>query len=87
MLGVKTIKPANERKAQYALSKIVIKQLKDSWINVKNLGSRSRRESLVPLLIDGLGVKIPYQSVLKDRSEVFIRIDYFTASLSIWIAP
>ena len=34
-------------------------------------------ESLVPFLIDGLGVKIPYQSVLKDRSEVFIRIDYF----------
>ena len=34
-------------------------------------------ESLVPFLSDDLGVKIPFQGVLKDRSQVFIRTDYF----------
>ena len=34
-------------------------------------------ESLVPFPYDDLGVKVPFQSVFKDRTEVFIRIDYF----------
>ena len=35
-------------------------------------------ESLVPFLCDDLCVKVPFQSVLKDRTEVLIRVDYFS---------
>ena len=31
----------------------------------------------MPFLSDGLSVKIPLQGVLKDCSEVFMRMDYF----------
>ena len=34
-------------------------------------------ESLVPFLCDGLGVQVPFQSVLKDRMKVVTRVDYF----------
>ena len=34
-------------------------------------------QSLVPFLSDGFGVKIPFQDVLEDRSEVLIRMDSF----------
>ena len=70
-------KPANERKGQNVLNKRVIKQLKNSWINIKRAELPQQMEALVPFLSDGLGVKIPSEGVLKDRSEVFTRMDYF----------
>ena len=77
MLGVKMIKPANERKSLNVLNKIVIKQHKNSWISIKRFQLLQQMESLVPFLSDDLGVKIPFQGVLKDRSQVFIRMYYF----------
>ena len=77
MLGVKMIKPANERKSLNVLNKIVTKQHKNSWISIKRFQLQQQMESLVSFLSDDLGVKIPFQGVLKDRSEVFIRMDYF----------
>ena len=71
------IKPANERKSLNVLNKIVIKQHKNSWISMKRFQLLQQLESLVPFLSDVLGVKIPFQGVLKDRSQVFIRMDYF----------
>ena len=71
------IKPANERKSLNVLNKIVTKQHKNSWISIKRLQLLQQLESLVSFLSDDLGVKIPFQGVLKDRSQVFIRMDYF----------
>ena len=34
-------------------------------------------ESLAPLLYDGLGVQVTSQSVLKDRTEVLMQVNYF----------
>ena len=91
-------KPASERKGQNVLNKRVIKQLKNSWINIKRAERPQQMEALVPFLAmasvlrshlmvsskivprylyDGLSVKIPFDGVLKDRSEVFIPMDYF----------
>ena len=74
MLSINTIKPANERKIK---TFSIIKLLKNSWISVKRSELLQQKESLVPFLSDGLGVKIPFQGVFKDRSEVFMRMDYF----------
>ena len=48
LLIVKIIKPANERKDQNALSTRVIKQLKNSWINIRRSQLPQQMESLVP---------------------------------------
>ena len=81
-LRVKTVKPANGRKGQNVLDKRVIKQLKNSWSNVKR---SELMDLLVPFLNDGLGVKTPFQGVLKDRSEAFIwTISIFSSC--IWVA-
>ena len=44
-------------------------KVKTFWSNVKR---SELMDLLVPFLNDGLGVKIPFQGVLKDRSEAFI---------------
>ena len=74
MLSINTIKPANERKIK---TFSIIKLLKNSWISVKRSELLQQMESLVSFLSDGLSVKIPFQGVLKDRSEVFIPVNYF----------
>ena len=66
MLSINTIKPANERKIK---TFSIIKLLKNSWISVKRSELLQQMESLVSFLSDGLSVKIPFQGVLKDRSE------------------
>ena len=71
MLGVKIIKPGNERKDQNALSKRVITECKNSWIDIKRFELSQKMESLVPFLRDGFGVEIQFRGVLRDRSEPF----------------
>ena len=81
MFSVKDIKPANERKGQKVHKKRVIKQRKNSWINVKRYELPQQMESLVPFVSDGLGVKITFQGVLRHRFEVLLRMDYFHCSI------
>lgn len=46
-------------------------------INMKRSELSQQVESLVPFLVDGLGVEIPFQCVFRDNSEVLTRVDYF----------
>ena len=55
----------------------MIKDLNNSWLDTKRPELPQQMESLVPLLCDGLGVQVPFQSVLNDRTETLIRVNYF----------
>ena len=60
-----------------AVAVFMDERVKNSWIKVKRSELPQQMESLVPFLSDGTGVKTPFRGVLKDRSEVFIPMDYF----------
>ena len=62
-----------------------MKQLNNSLINVKRSELPPQMAPLVPYLSNGLGVKIPFQGVLKEHSKVLIRMDYFHLFIIIWI--
>ena len=64
MLSIKIIKPASEREGKNALKKRLIKQLKNSWIEVKKSELPQQMESLVSFFRNGLGVKVSFQGVI-----------------------
>ena len=77
MLSIKIIKPASEREGKNALSKRLIKQLKNSSIEVKKSELPQQMESLVSFFRNGLGVKVSFQGVIQEHADVFIQMDYF----------
>ena len=77
LLCIKIIKPANKRKNQNAVNTRIIKELKNSLIDVKRSELWQQIESLVPFLCDGLGVLTPFQSVFKDCTKILIPVVYF----------
>ena len=87
LLSIKIIKPAaNRRKDQNTLSKRVIKELKNSWIDIKRSELPQQMESLVPFLCDGLGVRSQFKVSSKIIPGYLYELTVSTGSSCIWIA-